>query len=199
MVAVLAFTAGCSTKKNTFTRRVYHNLTSHYNVYWNGMDNLRQGIKEYEASLKDNYAMVIPVFNYGDKAGTAKINQYAEVSIKKGQKTITKHSMVFSKKEKIKWIDDSYFLMGKAYFYKQDYGMARRTFEFVIKTYNENEIKYEAMLWLAKSNIQAMDFNRAQPMLDMLLGKIRSGEAPSRLEGEVQPLLCPVLHPPKKL
>jgi len=186
MVAVLAFTPGCSTKKNTFTRRVYHNLTSHYNVYWNGMDNLRQGIKEYQASLKDNYATVIPVFNYGDKAGTAKINQYAEVSIKKGQKTITKHSMVFNKKEKIKWIDDSYFLMGKGYFYKQDYGMARRTFEFVIKTFNENEIKYEAMLWLAKSNIQAMDFNRAQPMLDMLLGKIRSGEAPSRLEGEVQ-------------
>lgn len=182
LFAGLFFTSGCSTKKNTFTRRVYHNLTSHFNVYWNGMDNIRQGVRDQQANLKDNYALVLPVYNYGDQATGAKMNQYADIAIKKATKTISKHSMVFNRREYVRWIDDSYMLMGKAYFYKQDYPMARRTFEFVSKTYNYNEIRHEAMLWIAKSNNQAGDYKRAESMLDMLLGKITKGEAPQSLE-----------------
>jgi TolA-binding protein len=146
------------------------------------MDNLRQGVKEYQASVKDNFALVLPVYNYGDKAASGKISQYADVALKKASKTIQKHSMVFNRKENVNWIDDAYLLMGEAYFYKQDYGMARRTFEFIIKTYNENPIKYDAMLWLANSNIQLGDYNRAEPMLDMLQNKINTGDAPEKFE-----------------
>jgi tetratricopeptide (TPR) repeat protein len=177
--------SGCSTKKNTFIRRAYHNLTSHYNVYWNGMDNMRQGKKDFEAGLTDNFSLIIPVYNFGDKASSGKISQYADIAIKKASKTIQKHSMVFNRKEYVKWIDDSYLLIGKAYFYKQDYPMARRTFEFVIKTYNTNDIKYEAMLWQALSNIQLGDYNRAEPMLDMLQSKIKQGQAPNNLETDL--------------
>ncbi len=149
------------------------------------MDNIRQGLKEYQAGLKDNYAVVLPVFNYGDRGNATKLSQYADIAIKKASKTINKHSMYFNRKENVRWIDDSYMLIGKSYFYKQDYPMARRTFEFVIKTYNDNDIKYEAMLWQAKSNIQIGDFNRAEPMLDMLQSKIRKGEAPDKYETEL--------------
>jgi tetratricopeptide (TPR) repeat protein len=161
---------------------MYHNLTAHYNVYWNGMDNLRQAVKEFNANSKDNYALVLPVYNYGDKATMGKMGQFAETSIKKASKTIQKHSMSFSGKEYVKWIDDAYMLIGKSYFYKMDYPMARRTFEFVIKTYNKNDIKYEAMLWQALANIQLGDFNRAEPMLDMVMNKIRQGQAPDKYE-----------------
>jgi tetratricopeptide (TPR) repeat protein len=181
----LLFIGACSTKKNTFTRRAYHNLTSHYNVYWNGMDNLRQGIKEFESGVKDNFSLVIPVYNFGDKASAGKMAQYADLSIKKASKTINKHSMVFNRKENVRWIDDAYFLIGKSYFYKQDYPMARRTFEFVVKTYNTSELKYDAMLWLALSNIQIGDYNRAEPLLDMIQSKIKQGEAPEKYETDL--------------
>ena len=181
----LLFIGACSTKKNTFTRRAYHNLTSHYNVYWNGMDNLRQGIREFESGVKDNFSLVIPVYNFGDKAAAGKMAQYADLSIKKASKTINKHSMIFNRKEYVKWIDDAYFLIGKSYFYKQDYPMARRTFEFVVKTYNTSELKYDAMLWLALSNIQIGDYNRAEPLLDMIQSKIKQGEAPEKYETDL--------------
>lgn len=184
-IAGMFFLSGCSTKKNTLLRRTYHNVTSHYNVYWNGMDNIRQGVKEHKQGLKDNYALVLPVYNYGDKASGTKMSQYADVAIKKASKAINKHSMVFSRKEYVKWIDDSYMLIGKAYFYKQDYSMARRTFEFVIKTYNYNDIKYEGMLWVARSNSQLGDFNKAESMLDMLLGKVNKGEASQKYETDI--------------
>jgi len=183
LTGILFFSA-CSTKKNTWTRRAYHNLTAHYNVYWNGMDLMRQGIKDYDAQMKDNFSLVLPVYNFGDKTGNKAAN-FSDNAIKKASKTIQKHSMFFNHKEYCKWIDDAYMLIGKAYFYKKDYGMARRTFEFVIKTYNDNDIKYDAMYWLAMANIQMADYNRGEPMLDMLLSKINKGDAPAKYEEEV--------------
>ena len=185
LLPVFIFSTSCSTKKNTWVRRAYHNSTAHYNVYWNGMDNMRTGIKDFHANVKDNFAVVLPVYNYGDKTSISKMSQYADIAIKKAQKCITKHSMVFGKKEYNKWIDDCYLLMGKAYFYKQDYSMARRTFEFIIKTYNNSDIKYEAMLWMAQANMQISDFSRAEPILDMIQNKIKGGQAPDKYEKEL--------------
>jgi tetratricopeptide (TPR) repeat protein len=181
-LVVAALFVSCSTKKNTFTRRVYHNLTAHYNVYWNGMDNMRTGVKEFEGSVKDNFALVLPVYNFGSKASINKVSQYCDIAVKKSTKTIQKHSMYFNHKEYNRWIDDAYMLIGKAYFYKQDYAMARRTFEFVIKSFNDKEIKYDAMLWQALSNCQMGDFGRAEPMLDMMQNLIRQGKAPEKYE-----------------
>jgi len=181
-VAVTLFLVSCSTKKNTFTARVYHNLTAHFNVYWNGMDNMRAGIKEFDASVKDNYSLVLPVYNFGDKASINKISQFSDIAIKKATKTIQKHSMYFNRKEYNRWIDDAYMLIGKGYFYKQDYPMARRTFEFVIKSFNKNEIKYDAMLWQALSNCQLGDYSKAEPMLDMVQNMIKQGKAPEKYE-----------------
>jgi tetratricopeptide (TPR) repeat protein len=146
------------------------------------MDNIRQGLKEFNANAKDNYSLVIPVIYTGDKSGISKISQFADIGIKKATKTIQKHSMFFDHKEYNRWIDHAYMLIGKSYFYKQDYPMARRTFEFVIKTYNYDPIKYEAMLWQALANMQLGDFNRAEPMLDMVQNMIRQGKAPEKDE-----------------
>ena len=57
----------CSTKKNTFTRRVFHNLTGHYNMFWNGRESYKDGADILSKSVKDNYNKVLPVFNYGDE------------------------------------------------------------------------------------------------------------------------------------
>ena len=181
-LAVIVFFSSCSTKKNTFSRRVYHNLTAHYNVYWNGMDNMRQGLKDFESAAKDNYATVLPVYYTGDKSNISKISQSADIGIKKATKTIQKHSMFFNNKEYNPWIQEAYMLIGKSYFYKQDYPMSRRTFEFVIKTYNDNPIKYKAMLWQALSSMELGDYNRAEPMLDMVQNMIRQGKAPESNE-----------------
>lgn len=146
------------------------------------MDNMREGLKEYYFNAKDNYVVILPVYYTGDKAGSAKISQYADIAIKKATKTIQKHSMFFNNQEYNRWIDDAYMLIGKSYFYKQDYPMARRTFEFVIKTYNNNPVKYEAMLWQSLANMELGDFNRAEPMLDMVQNMIRLGKAPEKDE-----------------
>ena len=42
LVVCMIFFVGCSTKKNTFTSRTYHNITAHFNAYFNGNEALKQ-------------------------------------------------------------------------------------------------------------------------------------------------------------
>ena len=172
LILGLAASYSCSTKKDSFTRRTYHNITGHYNMYWNGRESYREGIRNLEKSLKDNYNKTLPVFNYGSEQQAQSLNPYMDKAIEKASLNVQKHSMFFQRREKVRWIDDSYFLIGLAYFYKQEYSKAKRTFEFVMNEYDYNEIKYDAMLWLANTYNQLEKYKRAESVLDNLENEI---------------------------
>ncbi|MFZ4399724.1 MAG: tetratricopeptide repeat protein [Bacteroidales bacterium] len=186
-ILLLAFVVlvACSTRKNTFTRRVYHNLTAHYNAYWNGNESLKEGITELSKTSKDNYTDVLPVYQCGTKEDAQKINPQMDRAIEKGVKVIKLHSIFIKGKEHIRWIDDAYLMIGKSNYYKQEYRMAIRTFNFIIGQFKTNPIKYEAMVWLARTNNQLGEFGAAQSMLDQVRNKISSGEAPKSLLKDV--------------
>ncbi|MBP6977444.1 MAG: tetratricopeptide repeat protein [Bacteroidales bacterium] len=164
--------ASCSTKKNTLTRRLYHNLTAHYNAYWNGRQSIKEGEAELYKAARDNYSFILPVFNYGTKEQAVSVNPQMDRAIEKGSKVIQKHSMFFNNKEYVNWINDSYLMIGEAYFYKQEYLMARRTFDYIIKNFEDDPIRYEAMIWLASSYIQQQEWNKAQSLLDLVQSEI---------------------------
>lgn len=171
----------CSTKKNTFTRRLYHNITSRYNVYFNGRESLNEGTIELLAGAKDNYTRVLPVFNFGTKQEAQQLNPQMDRAIQKASIAIQKHSMPFGGVEKVKWIDDSYMMIGKAYFYKQEYFSARRTFNFVIQEYGYSDIKYSAMLWLALTYNQTGEFEKTEPLLNLITADISKGLVPKEI------------------
>lgn len=174
MLIVLLYS--CSTKKNTFTRRVFHNLTGHYNTYWNGRESFREGVDILQQSAKDNYNNILTVKNYGTKEEAQSLNPYMDKAIEKASINIQRHSMFFEYREQVRWIDDSYMLIGFSYFYKQEYNKARRTFEFVMNEYKYNDIRFDAMLWLAKTHIQLEKYKRARSVIDNLQNEIDKGE-----------------------
>ena len=179
---------GCSTKKNTFTRRLYHNLTSHYNVYWNGRESFREGVANLNQKVEDNYNEILPVFNYGTTSEAQSVNPQMDRAIEKASITIQKHSMVFDGEEKVNWIDDSYLLIGKAYFYKQEYFSARRTFNFIIREYPENDIKWEAMLWLAHTYNQTEEYEKVEPLLNLVAKDVEEGLVPNDIRKKLPQL-----------
>lgn len=194
VLLILVAMGACSTKKNTWTRRTYHNLTSRYNVYWNGNESLKTGVKDFQKTAVDDYSEVIRLFNYGTKTEAAKLNGPMERALEKGAIGVQKHSMVFGGKERVKWIDDAYLMMGKAHFYKQDYISARRTFDFVARQFSYNEdMVPRAEMWLAVTYQQMQQYEKAAPLFEALENKARTGLMP----GEVQrylPLLIADYH-----
>jgi len=175
---LIAAAVACSTKKNTFTRRAYHNLTAHYNTYWNGNESLKDGVADLNKNARDNYTRILAVANYGNESDATRLNPAMDRAIAKASIVIQRHSMVFNKKERVKWIDDSYMLIGKAYFYKHDYVAAKRTFDFVMRQYNYNLIQYNAMLWQARTLLQQKKYSDASSMLDLLQSKIETEKVP---------------------
>ena len=168
--------ASCSTKKNKWNRRVWHNMTSHYNVWWNGNESVKEGEKTLRENVKDDYTKTLPVFNYGTKEDALALYQSMDRTIEKDAVCIQKHSMRFNNKEYVRWIDDAFIDMGKSHFYKQDYVPARRTFEYAATQYRNSPDRFTATLWLARTYIATKQFEKAEAMLQSILVASDKGE-----------------------
>ena len=176
----LLLLSGCSTKKNTLTRRMYHNLTSHYNVYFNGEASLKEGDKQLRTAVKDDYSKVLRVYNYGTKQNGMAMNSVMDRALEKTSICVQRHSMKFGSRERVRWIDDAYLVMGKAHFYKQDYIPAKRTFDFVATEYNYNDIAYVANMWLIKTYIQTEEYPKAVAAIEQLQAKTANMSKPPK-------------------
>ncbi|MBN1251868.1 MAG: hypothetical protein JXA16_07015, partial [Bacteroidales bacterium] len=193
VVALLAFSA-CSTKKNTIVTRSYHNLTSRFNLYFNGKESLKSGIKKVEKTYVEDYSKILPIFTYEDKAVSSMMTSEMDRSIRKCAKTIKMHSITvkpkknknkklskkeldfYNKTEYCKWIDNTYLLMGVAHFYQMEFETAKLTFLLVLSKYKNEDIIYDAMLWLAKTYVQTNEFDDALKILTDLKKKSQRPE-----------------------
>ena len=167
-VMALLLLSGCSTKKNTVTRRMFHNLTSHYNIYFNGEASLKDGERQLRTQVKDDYSKVLRVYNYGTKQDGMGMNSVMDRALEKTAICVQKHSMKFGSRERVKWIDDAYLVMGKAHFFKHDYIPAKRTFDFVATEFNYNDIAYVANMWLIKTYLQTEEYPKAIATIEQL-------------------------------
>jgi len=177
---------GCSTKKNTSLTRFYHGLTTKYNILFNGTESYKEGLKTYEDSYTDDYSKILPIFIYGDEQLASSVKPGMDRTIEKSIKSIKLHSITskpeqgkgamsqkdkdfYNKNEYNAYIDDSYLVMGKAFFYQADYGSAIRIFDYIIKQFEDEETKYLAYNWLVRSNVELKDFREAQNIIDFLM------------------------------
>lgn len=181
LLLVVVSLGGCSTKKNNFFSRTYHNVSAHYNTWWNGNEAIKEGISELELSAKDNFIDILPVYKLGTKSEAASVNSKADRAIEKAGIAIQRHSMFIRKKEHCRWIDDSYLMIGKAYFYKQDYYAAARTFDFTSSRYKGTAEATEALVWLIRTNTLLKRFTKAQNTIDEFKEMVRRGAVSKRV------------------
>ena len=167
----------CSTTKDRWINRTYHKVTSHYNAWYNGNESLKEGVAALAKAHQDNYMNILPVFKYGDEKNAQSVAAQMDRALTKASIVIKKHSMVVKKSERNRWIGESYMLIGKANFYKQNYMASKQTFEYIISHFKTDPLRYEAELWLARTFNQLHQFQKSQPQLDLVKNKIeRSGK-----------------------
>jgi pentatricopeptide repeat protein len=166
LVAALFFLAGCSTEKNTFTSRAYHNLTARYNVYFNGNQSLKSGVEKIDRSVEDDYSKILPLFKSSNPTTSKAATSEMGYAIDKGSKLIQSHSITkkpkrrknrtksylefASRDEFNNWVDDAYILMGKAYFYQHNFVGAAENFSYVVRRFDKDPSRYEAYVWLIR-------------------------------------------------
>ena len=63
-----SFTACKTSKKQSLIQKAYHNITAHYNGYFNAKLKIDQVAAQSEVSIKDQYDQLLPIYK---KAGAA--------------------------------------------------------------------------------------------------------------------------------
>ncbi|MFV0365929.1 MAG: tetratricopeptide repeat protein [Mangrovibacterium sp.] len=159
--------SSCSTKKNTFTSRNFHNLVSRYNIYFNGKEALLAGEKKIETEVADDYSRLLPVYKSSLPETENMVASNMGYAIEKGNKLISLHSItakpkrrknrseaykkLANKEEYNNWVDNSYILSGKAHYYLKDYIKAADEFDYVLRKFPEQpDVYYESLIWLLR-------------------------------------------------
>jgi tetratricopeptide (TPR) repeat protein len=183
-LALLAF-CGCSTKKNHFISRSYHNLTSRYNGYYYAGEIIKENVIKIEKEKVDDYSKILPLFIYPDEKSAKQYFPEFDKAIKKTSLVIRRHTITDKKGREIpgavKWIDNNYMVMGKAHFYKRDFFSALETFDYVAKTYKKDRSRYEAALWLIRTYNENGSLFRSEPVISLLDAE---KDFPRKLQGE---------------
>ncbi len=186
-VALVAVFAGCSNTKNTASRRAFHNLTSHYNVYFNAREYYNEGVQKIETDLQCDYTEILPVFKVDAPGAADMARGDMESCIQKCGKNILTHSITakpkkhygrggmdqselefYNKPDFCKWIDDTYLLMGKANYVAADYDRAESSFRLVTTRFKHEPAKFEAQMWLAKTMSAQKNYTEALEIINKL-------------------------------
>ncbi|MEN8118368.1 MAG: tetratricopeptide repeat protein [Bacteroidota bacterium] len=180
IILVLVF-AGCSTEKNTRASRTFHNVTSHYNVYFNANESVKEGVLTIDERMEDDFTRLLPIYKESDPSAAKMVKSDMDYAVVKCSKLVEIHSITkkpkrkkrrtrkyqeFASQEEFnKWIDESYLLMGKAYFYQHNYFAAIDNFSYVIRKYPDEETKNEAQVWLIRAYTELERFVEATEVI----------------------------------
>tara|TARA_B100000902_G_C27315345_1_gene920972 strand:- start:37 stop:648 length:612 start_codon:yes stop_codon:yes gene_type:complete len=147
ILIITLFTVGCSTQVDSLPNRIYHQLNTRYNGLFYANQYLQQGIKKIENAHEDNYEKILQINQEGDLKSAQSAQSIFDNAIEKSKTAIQQHSMKINGEEKNKLIDANYMVLGKSYFYKNDYAQAINTFNYIVRKSNKEELKSEALLW----------------------------------------------------
>ena len=171
LAIITLFVSSCSTTRDNFFSRTYHQTTTKYNGYFNANESIKRGLQKIKDSHKDNYQQIISLdkINRVDLPGQVFPNM--DRAIEKTTKMITRHSMEINNKEKNKWIDDNYYLMAKARFYKKEYLASQNTFKFLIRSFPKSTLFNNSVIWSAKCDLRLGNIQAAKKTLNSYINE----------------------------
>jgi tetratricopeptide (TPR) repeat protein len=157
LIAILGF--ACSSERNTWTSKAYHNTTAHFNGYWYA----REELNKIEATIRknhvDDYNRILRLFPTFDSS-------IAKTFEKELQEAIKMSSIAIQRHPNSKWVDDAYIQVGKARLYSMDWGNAIQTFKYANKISKDKDTKALAIINLIRTYIEHNEFNNAQAAID---------------------------------
>ena len=153
LVFLLALMLGsCATQKSkekpSAFNRFYHNTTAYYNGYFNANVIYETSQAQLSQSYRDNYVQVLDVYDYVNVKSPEAVA--AEID-----RAIEKLSVVVALHRQSAWTDDSYMLVGKSQYLKQDYESAEETMDYFKETFSPEAVKNRQQNLSRKSRSKA--------------------------------------------
>jgi len=156
VMAALIGLSGCKTPD--FIGRRYSNFTAYYNTFYNaerqfeaGYDNLDRFGDQVD---RQRY---LPLFV--KTTGTSASREF--------EQTVLKSADILREHPDSKWVDDALMLIGKSYFYQENYVGAIQKFSEVVD--QNTGLRDEAQFWLARSLMTSGAYDEALEVLTLAM------------------------------
>lgn len=182
LIVLVVLFLSCSTSKDKWQNRKYHQITAHYNAYWNGREAYKEAQRTVDKTFKDDFTKIIPIYKIPDESTAKSIKANTDRAIEKSSKVIKKHSMKFQGVEKNPEIDDAYLLIGKSCLLSRDFKGAEATFKFIINAWKRQKEMYEPMIWLALTYTKQGKYAESDIVIKQVLKAIDENKAPKSLK-----------------
>ena len=175
----------CSTQKNTWATRSFHQTKVKYNILYNGNVAYEEGLKAIRDANTDDYTHVLHLYPVSNHAAAEAGKSQMDRTIDKCRKCIKLHSIKAKPKRDPKkagdpnyklWLqseefnqnmDDAWLRLGQAEFHKGDFLGAVSTFNYIINHYqNDPDMVAQCQLWIARAYAEMGWQYEAEDMLN---------------------------------
>lgn len=177
--------SSCSTQKNTWATRSYHQTKVQYNILFNGNIAYEEGLKAIRDANTDDYSRVLYLYPVSNHKAAESATTQMDKTIEKCRKCIKLHSIKAKPKRNPKrandpkyklWLQSEEFnakmglawiRLGEAEFHKGDFLGAVSTMKYIINHYgNDPDMIAQSQLWIARAYAE-MDWQyEAEDMLN---------------------------------
>ena len=170
MSALIVLFSSCSTQKNTWATRSFHQTKVKYNILYNGNLAYEEGLKAIRDANTDDYSQILYLYPVSNHKAAAASTSQMDKTIEKCRKCIKLHSIKAKPKRDPKkasdpkykeWLKSEEFnanmglawiRLGEAEFHKADFLGAVSTFNYIINHYqNDADMIAQCQLWIARS------------------------------------------------
>lgn len=175
----------CSTKKNTWATRSYHQTKTKYNIYYNGAISFQEGEDAIREANKDDYSGVLNLYAVSNHEAAEASKSQMERTIEKCRKCIKLHSIKtrpkvdHEKKRKnskyAAWLEQEEFnnqianawiLLGMAEFHKGDFLGSVSTFNYIARHYAyDPDVVAQCQLWIVRAYAEMGWYYEAEDVL----------------------------------
>ena len=160
-VVIFIFIGACSSERNTFTNRAFHNLTSHFNAYYLADVKIKDVENQVKTKYKEDFTQVLPVFIPIDSATIQQNKEKLDSARELSSKAVDWHRIS-------KWVDDSYFLLGKIDYLQAHQDDAQNAFKYVNSTSKDKDLRHQALISLLRLYVDRREYENANFTIDYL-------------------------------
>ena len=185
MIVVVTIATGCSTQKNTWATRSFHQTKVKYNILYNGNTAYEEGLKQIRDAHEDDYSRILYLYPVSNHTAAEAAASQMDKTIEKCRKCIKLHSIKSKPKRDPKRANDpqyklwfqskefnanmsmAWMRLAEAEFHKGDFLGAISTLNYVIRLYeNDADMIARCRLWIARAYAELGWQYEAEDMLN---------------------------------
>lgn len=141
LLILLVISFSCSQFSNNKTSVKFHDVNSKYNALWQAKRIEKEMLLDIEKNQKENYSFEVSIARNLDSNLFKKYKTQIDSIVYKSSLIIQRHA-------NSKYLDDAYFMIGKARIYQGDYKNAIQTFKYVNSISEDSELQLNALIQL---------------------------------------------------